>query len=108
MTLLVVASPCALIISTPASILSAIAAAAREGILFKGGAYLEKAANLDMLAFDKTGTLTYGKPELTDVVPLNGYSEEELIGCAAGAESLSEHPIAQTIVERGAGDEPGL
>ena len=100
MTLLVVASPCALIISTPASILSAIAAAAREGILFKGGAYLEKAANLDMLAFDKTGTLTYGKPELTDVVPLNGYSEEELIGCAAGAESLSEHPIAQTIVER--------
>ena len=100
MTLLVVASPCALIISTPASILSAIAAAAREGILFKGGAYLEKAANLDMLAFDKTGTLTYGKPELTDVVPLNGYSEEDLIGCAAGAESLSEHPIAQTIVER--------
>ena len=100
MTLLVVASPCALIISTPASILSAIAAAAREGILFKGGAYLEKAANLDMLAFDKTGTLTYGKPELTDVVPLNGYSKEELIGCAAGAESLSEHPIAQTIVER--------
>ena len=100
MTLLVVASPCALIISTPASILSAIAAAAREGILFKGGAYLEKAANLDMLAFDKTGTLTYGKPELTDVVPLNGYSEEDLIACAAGAESLSEHPIAQTIVER--------
>ena len=100
MTLLVVASPCALIISTPASILSAIAAAAREGILFKGGAYLEKAANLDMLAFDKTGTLTYGKPELTDVVPLNGYSEEDLIAYAAGAESLSEHPIAQTIVER--------
>jgi Cd2+/Zn2+-exporting ATPase len=100
MTLLVVASPCALIISTPASILSAIAAAAREGILFKGGAYLEKAANLDMLAIDKTGTLTYGKPELTDVVPLNGYSEEDLIACAAGAESLSEHPIAQTIVER--------
>ncbi len=100
MTLLVVASPCALIISTPASILSAIAAAAREGILFKGGAYLEKAASLDMLAFDKTGTLTYGKPELTDVVPLNGYSEEDLIACAAGAESLSEHPIAQTIVER--------
>ncbi len=100
MTLLVVASPCALIISTPASILSAIAAAAREGILFKGGAYLEKAANLDMLAFDKTGTLTYGKPVLTDVVPLNGYSEEDLIARAAGAESLSEHPIAQAIVER--------
>ena len=100
MTLLVVASPCALIISTPASILCAITAAAREGILFKGGAYLEKAASLDMLAIDKTGTLTYGKPQLTDVVPLNGYSQEDLISRAAGAESLSEHPIAQAIVER--------
>ena len=99
-TLLVVASPCALIISTPASILSAIAAAAREGILFKGGAYLEKAAGLDMLAFDKTGTLTNGRPQLTDVVPLNGYTEKELISIAAGAESLSEHPIAQAVVRR--------
>ena len=100
MTLLVVASPCALIISTPASILSAIAAGARAGVLFKGGAYLEKAADIDMLAFDKTGTLTYGKPKLTDVVPLNNYSGEDVISIAAGAESLSEHPIAQTIVER--------
>ncbi len=99
-TLLVVASPCALIISTPASILSAIAAAAREGILFKGGAYLEKAAGLDILAFDKTGTLTNGRPQLTDAVPLNGYTEQELISIAAGAESLSEHPIAQAVVRR--------
>ncbi len=99
MTLLVVASPCALIISTPASILSAIAAAARGGVLFKGGAYLEATADLDIMAFDKTGTLTYGKPVLTDVRPLNRYTEEEVIRLAAGAESLSEHPIGQAIVD---------
>ena len=100
MTLLVVASPCALIISTPASILSAIAAGARGGVLFKGGAYLEKAADLDLLAFDKTGTLTHGKHQLTDVVPLRGYGEEEVIALAAGAESLSEHPIGRAVVKR--------
>lgn len=100
MTLLVVASPCALIISTPASILSAIAAAARGGVLFKGGAYLEKAAEIDVLAFDKTGTLTYGRPELTDVRSLNDYSQEDVIRIAAGAESLSEHPIALAILNR--------
>ncbi len=100
MTLLVVASPCALIISTPASILSAIAAAARGGVLFKGGAHLERAANLDILAFDKTGTLTYGEHQLTDVVPFNGYREEEVISIAAGAESLSEHPIGRAVLRR--------
>lgn len=100
MTLLVVASPCALIISTPASILSAIAAAARGGVLFKGGAYLEKSADLDMLAFDKTGTLTYGRPELTDVFPLNNYSQDDVVRIAAGAESLSEHPIGQAILNK--------
>lgn len=100
MTLLVVASPCALIISTPASILSAIAAAARNGVLFKGGAYLEKAAQIDVLAFDKTGTLTHGRPELTDTRPLNDYSAEDVVRIAAGAESLSEHPIALAILKR--------
>jgi Zn2+/Cd2+-exporting ATPase len=98
MTLLVVASPCALIISTPASILSAIAAAARGGVLFKWGVDLEKSASLDIIAFDKTGTLTHGRPILTDVKPLNDYSREDVIRIAAGAESLSEHPIARAIL----------
>lgn len=100
MTLLVVASPCALIISTPASILSAIASAARGGVLFKGGAYLERAADIDILAFDKTGTLTYGTHQVTDVVALNGYSDKEVISIAAGAESLSEHPIGRAVLSR--------
>ena len=106
MTLLVVASPCALIISTPASILSAIAAAARGGALFKGGAYLEKMAEVSVIAFDKTGTLTHGKPAVTDVRPLNNYSREDVIRMAAGAELLSEHPIARAVVN--AGRELGL
>jgi Cd2+/Zn2+-exporting ATPase len=98
MTLLVVASPCALIISTPASILSAIAAAARGGVLFKGGVYLEKSAGLDILAFDKTGTLTHGRPVLTDVIPLNNYSREDVLRIAGSAEVLSEHPIGRAVV----------
>ncbi|MBV7331508.1 cadmium-translocating P-type ATPase [Chloroflexi bacterium TSY] len=100
MTLLVVASPCALIISTPASILSAIAAAARAGILFKGGAYLEKMADVTTIAFDKTGTLTHGHLVVTDVHPLNQYTKEDVIRIAASAEILSEHHIADAILNR--------
>ena len=99
MTLLVVASPCALIISTPASILSAIASAARSGILFKGGAYLEKLARVSAFSFDKTGTLTYGNLTVTDLHPLNNYSKEELVRLAASAELLSEHHIGEAIVK---------
>ncbi|MCC7021341.1 MAG: cadmium-translocating P-type ATPase, partial [Thermomicrobiales bacterium] len=103
-TLLVVASPCALVISTPASTLSALANAARNGILFKGSAYLEDIGQTRTIAFDKTGTLTYGRPALTDVVSLgNGWSEERVLRLAASAEHFSEHHMATAIV-RGAGE----
>ena len=98
MTLLVVASPCALIISVPAAILSAIANAARRGILFKGGAHLENMAAVKAIAFDKTGTLTRGKPVVTDVIPLGCCTEAELLTLAASVESRSEHPVAQAMV----------
>ncbi len=100
MTLLVVASPCALVISTPASILSAIANAARHGILFKGGAYLENLADVRVIAFDKTGTLTAGKPEVIDVIPLDGCcTPDELLRMAASVEQRSEHPLAAAVVK---------
>lgn len=99
MTLLVVASPCALVISTPAAVLSAIANAARNGILFKGGVYLEAMADLKTIAFDKTGTLTSGRLQLTDVVPFDGQSANELLRLAASLERHSEHPIARTLVK---------
>jgi Cd2+/Zn2+-exporting ATPase len=107
MTVMVVASPCALVISTPASILSAIAAAARRGVLFKGGVYLEKAAQIEVIAFDKTGTLTEGRPVVTDlqvIVQPNrspaeiACSQEELLWLAAAVEARSEHPVARAIV----------
>ncbi len=99
MTLLVVASPCALIISTPASVLSAIAAGARGGVLFKGGAYLEKVARVSIIAFDKTGTLTHGKPVVTNIHPLSGYSRQQLLRLAASAELPSEHHVGRALVE---------
>ncbi|HEX9638208.1 MAG TPA: cation-translocating P-type ATPase [Acidobacteriota bacterium] len=99
MTLLVVASPCALVISTPASILSAIANGARRGILFKGGVYLETAATVRAIAFDKTGTLTRGRIRVTDVVPAEGIERDELLRLTGGAERNSEHPMARAVAE---------
>lgn len=99
MTWLVVASPCALVISTPASILSAIANAARNGILFKGGVHLEKTATLKALAFDKTGTLTSGKPTMTSLHTFSGIKEDDLLRLVAAVEARSEHPLANAIVE---------
>ena len=107
MTLMVVASPCALIISTPATILSAIGNGARKGILFKGGVHLERAAGINVVAFDKTGTLTEGKPRVTDVLvtppaEIDGLTwsgkEEDLLALAAAVEVKSEHPVARAIV----------
>jgi Zn2+/Cd2+-exporting ATPase len=98
MTFLVVASPCALVISTPASILSAIANGARRGILFKGGVHLEQTASIRVIAFDKTGTLTTGTPALTSLVPWNGTNEEDLLRLSAAAESRSEHPLASAVI----------
>lgn len=109
MTVMVAASPCALIISTPASILSAIGNGARKGILFKGGIYMEQAAGIKVVAFDKTGTLTEGKPRVTDVVVLANPSaagqglwsgdEDDLLALAAAVEARSEHALGRATVE---------
>jgi Cd2+/Zn2+-exporting ATPase len=98
MTWLVVASPCALVISTPASILSAIANGARRGVLFKGGVHLEQTANIKVVAFDKTGTLTNGVPMLTRLVCVDGTTQDDLLRCAAAAEARSEHPLAKAVL----------
>ena len=99
MTLLVVASPCALVISTPAATLSGLANAARNGILVKGGNYLEDLGGIHTVAFDKTGTLTVGEPRLTDIVTTDGWTERDLLATVAAVEVLSEHPLAHAIVE---------
>ncbi len=97
MVLMTVASPCALVISTPASFISAIAAGARNGVLFKGGAYLEGLAAVKAITFDKTGTLTQGKPALTDLIPCDEIDETELLRIAAAVEARSEHPLAKAV-----------
>jgi Cd2+/Zn2+-exporting ATPase len=108
MTIMVVASPCALIISTPATVLSAIGGAARRGILIKGGSHLERAAKIDIVAIDKTGTLTVGKPSLTEIVTADGIHEignplpahvAAILRAAAALEAKSEHPLAHAIVK---------
>ncbi|WP_458745403.1 heavy metal translocating P-type ATPase [Candidatus Nitrosocosmicus sp. T] len=99
-TVLVVSCPCALGIATPMVVSLAIGIAAKQGIIIKGGVYLEKLASVNTIVFDKTGTLTKGKPEVTDLIPIKGYDKYYLLQMAASSEIKSEHPIAQAIVKK--------
>lgn len=110
LVLLVIGCPCALVISTPVSIVAALAAAARNGVLIKGGVYVEVPARLKAVALDKTGTLTEGRPAVVKVVPLNGHDKTELLERVAAMELRSDHPLARAIVafsqERGVAIRP--
>ncbi|QLD90128.1 cation-translocating P-type ATPase [Natronomonas salina] len=106
LTLLVIACPCAFVISTPVSVVSGITSAAKNGVLIKGGNYLEAMGEVDAVAIDKTGTLTRGELAVTDVVPADGVDERELLRYGAGIERRSEHPIAAAVLARA--DEAGV
>ncbi len=100
LVLLVISCPCALVISTPVSVVSAIAAAAHKGVLIRGGVHLERVGAVRCVAFDKTGTLTKGSPHVVEVVPLNGTAVDEILEIAAGLEARSEHPVGRAIFAR--------
>jgi Cd2+/Zn2+-exporting ATPase len=100
LVLLVISCPCALVISTPVSVVSAITGATRKGILFKGGAYLERMGQISVVAFDKTGTITRGRPEVEEIIPLNSYTNEEVLKVAASAENRSEHHLARAVMTK--------
>jgi Zn2+/Cd2+-exporting ATPase len=97
---LLISCPCALVISTPVAVFSAIGVANRKGAIVKGGKYIEEMGRLKAVALDKTRTLTRGELIVSDIVPFNGYSESDVIACAAGMEAFSEHPIARSIIAR--------
>ena len=100
LVLLVISCPCALVISTPVSVVSAIATAARRGVLIKGGVHLERVGAVTCVAFDKTGTLTKGVPHVVEVIPLNATAIDEILEIAAGLEARSEHPVGRAILAR--------
>ena len=100
LVILVISCPCALVLSTPVSVVSAISGGARRGVLFKGGLYLERMNDVKVVAFDKTGTLTTGRTVVEDIVPFDGYSAREVLKIAASAENRSEHHLARAVIER--------
>jgi Zn2+/Cd2+-exporting ATPase len=100
LVLLVISCPCALVISTPVAVVSAIATAARRGVLIKGGVHLERIGSVQCVAFDKTGTLTMGVPYVVEVIPLNETAIDEILEIAAGLEARSEHPVGRAILAR--------
>jgi Cd2+/Zn2+-exporting ATPase len=99
-TILIVACPCALVLGTPTAVVAAIGNAARQGILIKGGVYLEQMGRLKTLLMDKTGTLTHGRPKVVEINPVDGMDEKEVLYWAAVAEKRSEHPLARAIKEK--------
>jgi Zn2+/Cd2+-exporting ATPase len=99
LVLLVISCPCALVISTPVSIVAALSAAARNGVLIKGGAHLERLADARIIAFDKTGTLTRGELQVVDVVPIGAAAARDIVRYAAAVEARSEHPVARAVME---------
>jgi len=106
LTLLIISCPCALVISTPVAIFSAIGNATQKGVVIKGGRFLEEMGKVRAIAFDKTRTLTRGEPVVSDIVPFNGFTAEDVGACVAGIETFSEHPIAKSIVTKA--DEIGI
>lgn len=107
LTLLVIACPCALVISTPVTVVSGLAAAAKHGLLIKGGTYLENGRHLKMIALDKTGTLTEGKPVVTDFIAFDEQKEDYFLLLAASLDSHSEHPVAQALITYWQEKQPG-
>jgi Cd2+/Zn2+-exporting ATPase len=102
LVILVIACPCSLVISTPVTIVAGLTSAARNGVLIKGGAYLEAPAHLKAMAFDKTGTITHGQPSIQQIIPMNGHTENDLLANAAAMEAHSTHPLARAILAHSA------